>query len=68
MINKSRKEYHKKYYESKVKPNPEAKAKRAEYYKKWASENKEKVKAYQKAHRDREKLRIIRRIGQVQSK
>ncbi len=47
----------KRYYHEKVKNDPVAKAKRAEYHAKWQRENKEKFNAYHSEYRKRKKER-----------
>lgn len=48
-------EYARNYYNSVVKNDPEAKAKRAEYHAKWQRENKEKVNAYKRKYREKKR-------------
>lgn len=45
----------KDYYHTKVKNNPEAKAKKAAYHAEWQRKNKEKLNAYRREYRKRKK-------------
>lgn len=56
MITAKQREYNKKYYEEKIKNNPEAKAKRDAYHAEWQRKNKDKWNAYHNEYRRQKKL------------